>query len=88
MFVCSVLLYLEVSSRDYLVASDERVRLQYDVIFGSDPGLPHASQTSAGTSLRKLSLLNYVSQNLGRSGPSNIKLNWYGLRYMYVTLVA
>ena len=37
------------------------------------------SQTSAGMSLRKLSLLNDICQNLGWSGPSNIKLNWYGL---------
>ena len=30
MFVCSVISYLEVSSRDYFVASDEYVRLQCD----------------------------------------------------------
>ena len=50
------------------------------------------SQTSAGMSLRKLSLLNDMCQILSRSGPSNIKLNWYGssdlcgdlVAYMYV----
>ena len=29
-------LYLEVKSRDYLVASDERIRLQYEIMFGGE----------------------------------------------------
>ena len=33
MFVCSVMSYLKVSSKDYLVASDGHVRLQSDVVF-------------------------------------------------------
>ena len=41
--------------------------------------IPRPSQTSAGTSLCKLSLLNNIFQNLGWLGPSKIKLNWYGL---------
>ena len=69
--------YLELSSREYLIASDERVCLQCDIVFWGAWSRP--SQTSAGTSLRKLSLLNDICQNLGRSGPSNIRLNWYGL---------
>ena len=32
-FVCSVILYSEVSSRDYLVSSDKRISLQFDIIF-------------------------------------------------------
>ena len=32
-FVCSVILYSEVSSRGYLIASDACVHLQYDVVF-------------------------------------------------------
>ena len=31
MLICSVILYLEVSNTDYLVAGDERVRLQCDI---------------------------------------------------------
>ena len=55
-FVCSTITYLEASSTDFLVASDERVRLQCNNVFGGNPARP--SKTSAGTSLRKLSLLN------------------------------
>ena len=106
MFVCSVISYLEVSSRDlgrdnliasdecvrlqsdnvfggeyvdsrdYLIAIDERVYLQCDVIFGGNPGLPRLTRPRVYI---ELSLLNDICQNLGWSGPSNIKLNWYGL---------
>ena len=37
MLVCSVKSYLEVSSRDYLVASDKRVRLLFGSWFGNPP---------------------------------------------------
>ena len=70
MFVCSVLSYLEASIRDYLVVSDKWVHILKWFM---------PSQTSLGMSLRKLSLLNDIFQNLGRSGPSHIKSNWYGL---------
>ena len=73
--------YLEAISRDFLIASDERVSLQCDIIFGGDPCKPF--QTSAGRSLRKLSLLNDICQNFGRSGPSNMKFDWYGLTSLY-----
>ena len=33
---CAVV--LDASSREYLIASDERVHLQHDFVFGSDPG--------------------------------------------------
>ena len=33
MFVCCVILYLEVTSRDLLVASKEHACLQYDIVF-------------------------------------------------------
>ena len=36
MFVCSVIRNLEVNSKDYLVASDERIRLQCEIIFGGE----------------------------------------------------
>ena len=43
-FVYSVISYfdlcLEVSSRDYFMASDKQVRLQYDIVFGADQGFP------------------------------------------------
>ena len=35
-FVCSVISYLEMSSRDYLVTSEERVCLQCDTAFGGE----------------------------------------------------
>ena len=44
MVVYSVLSYLEASSRDYLVASDERGRLQCDIVFESDSGLPRLAR--------------------------------------------
>ena len=35
-FGCSVILYSEVSSRGYLVASDKRICLQCDIVFGGE----------------------------------------------------
>ena len=49
MFVCIALSYLEPSSRDYLVTSDERARLQCDIIVGSDSGLPRLAWASTQT---------------------------------------
>ena len=57
-FVCSSIhktrsslaihVYLEMSSRDHLVATNERVRLQRDIVFGvlfgGDPGFPRLVQ--------------------------------------------
>ena len=52
MFVCSVLSYLEANSTGYLVASNERVFLQCDIMFGSDPGLPRLAQGRVYASYR------------------------------------
>ena len=45
--------HLEVSSRDYLVASDECVRLQCDIVnglvFGGDPGFPRLAREQVYT---------------------------------------
>ena len=35
-FVCSVISYSEVSSKGYLVTSDKRVCLQYDIVLGGE----------------------------------------------------
>ena len=72
MFVFSVIWYLEVNSRDYPIASDEHVHLQYDIVFGGDPGLLKLVQGRAYS--------NYHFQT------SNIKLNWYGLMLLQCNL--
>ena len=76
MFVCSVLSYLEASSRDNLIASNERVRLQCDIVLGSDSGLPRLVCGKAST---QTIIIEWHLPKFGQSGPSNIKLNWYGL---------
>ena len=43
-FVCGVMSYLEESSREYLVDSDEQVRLWCDVVFGGYPGFPRLAR--------------------------------------------
>ena len=58
------------------VVSDKRFRLHCGIVFGSEPGLPRLAR---GRVHANYTLLNDICQNLGRSGPSNIKLHWYGL---------
>ena len=38
LLICSVIPYLEMNSRDYLVASDEHIRLYCDIAFGVGNG--------------------------------------------------
>ena len=67
-FVCSVILYFEASIRHFLNASNERVHLQCNIVFGGDPGLPRLPQTIIFDSPHKLLLLHDIFQNLSLSG--------------------
>ena len=74
MFVCIALFYLESSSRDYLVISDERVRLQCDIVVESDSGLPRLARDECTQTI----IIEWDLPKFGSVGPEQhkIKLVW------------
>ena len=84
-FVCSVMSCSEVSSRGYLVASDQHVRLQCDIEFGGETsyifkvGLensPQKEQKLGGKSFWK----NFVSSRDGAEQSTETRRGWESLK--------